>query len=192
VFAGVLLWTYFASSLNGAGLSISGNASLVTKVYFPRLLLPLGSIATPIVDFLVAFPVLVGMIFWFDIHVDFQALLAPLFVLLAAGTAFGVGLLLTVANVRYRDVRYAIPFVINIWMFLSPVIYPVDIFEEQYQWILSFNPMTAAITGFRWSLLGSAQPSATVLVIGTGTAIALLVAGLAVFRKADPGFADTI
>ena len=192
VLAGVLPWTYFATSLSGASGSIVGNRSLVTRVYFPRLLLPLSSITTPLVDFLVAFPVLVAMIFWFDIPIGIEALVAPLFLLLAAVTALGVGLLFTVAHVRYRDVPYAIPFVINIWMYLSPVIYPVNALEDKYQWLLSFNPMTAVITGLRWSLLGASPPSASVIVVGVITAVAFLMAGLAFFRHAEPRFADTI
>jgi lipopolysaccharide transport system permease protein len=132
------------------------------------------------------------MIFYFDIPVGIEALVAPLFLLLAAVTALGVGLLFAVANVRYRDVPYAIPFVINIWMYVSPVIYPVNALQEKYQWLLSFNPITAVITGLRWSLLGASRPSATVIGIGTATAIALLLAGLAAFRTAEPRFADTI
>ena len=192
VLAGVLPWTYFATSLNGASGSIAGNRALVTRVFFPRLLLPIGSIATPLVDFLVAFPVLVAMIFYFDISVGVEALLAPLFMLLAAGTALGVGLLFAVANVRYRDVPYAIPFVINIWMYLSPVIYPVNALQERYEWLLAFNPMTCVITGLRWSLLGASPPSPTVAIVGVLTASVVLVGGLAFFRSSEPRFADTI
>ena len=192
VMAGVLPWTYFSTSLSGASTSIAANRGLVTRVYFPRLLLPIGSISTPLVDFLVALPVLVGMIFWFDLSLGVEALLAPLFLLLAAGTALGVGLVFAVANVRYRDVPFAIPFVINIWMYLSPVIYPVNALEQRYQLLLSFNPMTTVITGLRWSLLGGTPPSASMVVIGVTTAFALLMTGVAVFRSAEPRFADTI
>lgn len=192
VYSGLLPWTYFASSLNGASSSIAGNASLVTKVYFPRVLLPLASIITPAVDFVLAFSVLIGMMFWFDVSLAATAVFLPFFLLLGAATALGVGLLFAVANVRYRDVPYAIPFVIQIWLYLSPVIYPVNALEDRYQWILSLNPMTAVITGFRWSLLGASPPSASVIAIGTATAIAFLLAGLAVFRSAEPSFADTI
>jgi lipopolysaccharide transport system permease protein len=192
VYSGLLPWTYFASSLNGASASIAGNASLVTKVYFPRVLLPIGSITTPAVDFVLAFSVLVGMMFWFHVSLASTVVFLPFFLLLAAVAALGVGLLFAVANVRYRDVPYAIPFVIQIWLYLSPVIYPVNALEDRYQWILSLNPMTAVITGFRWSLLGASPPSASVVVIGTSTAIVFLLAGLAVFRSAEPQFADTI
>lgn len=192
VLAGLLPWTYFAASLNGASASIAGNRALVTKVYFPRILLPLGAISTPLVDFLVAFPALVVLMVWFDLSVTLTVLVLPLFLLLAAVTALGVGLFFAVGNVRYRDVPYAIPFVINIWMYLSPVIYPVNALEDRYQWILSLNPMTAVITGFRWSLLGSSPPELHVVAVGVATGIAVFVAGLAVFRSAEPRFADTI
>jgi lipopolysaccharide transport system permease protein len=192
VYAGLLPWTYFAASLNGASSSIAGNASLVTKVYFPRLLLPIGAITTPAVDFVLAFSVLIGMMFWFDIALAATVVVLPFFLLLGAVTAFGVGLLFAVANVRYRDVPYAIPFVIQIWLYLSPVIYPISGLEERYQWILAFNPMTAVITGFRWALLGSSAPSTSVVVIGTAAAVALLLTGLTVFRRAEQTFADTI
>ena len=191
VFAGVLVWTYFASAFNGASSSIAGNRGLVTRVYFPRLLLPVGAIATPLVDFLVVFPVLVGMTFWYEIPVGPEALLAPFFLLLAAVTAFGAGLLFAVMNVRYRDVPYALPFVISMWLWLSPVAYSVNALEERYQWLFSLNPMTAAISGLRWSLLGSPIPWQTVAV-GTAMAGVFLLAGLAFFRHAEPRFADTI
>jgi lipopolysaccharide transport system permease protein len=192
VLSGVMLWTYFQSSLNGASTSIAGSRGLITKVYFPRLLLPLGAIATPVVDFCIGIPVLIGMIFYFNLIVGMEALFAPLFFLLAAVTAFGVGLLATVASVRYRDVPYAIPFVIQIWFFLSPVIYQVSFFPQRYQWILSFNPMNAAITGFRWALLGDTPPSTSSVLIGSAMALVFLAAGLTVFRSAEPRFADTI
>lgn len=191
VLAGVLLWTYFASAFSGGSGSIAGNKALVTRVYFPRLLLPLGAIATPLVDFLVAFPALVALIFWFDLPVGIEVLAAPLFVLLAAVTAFGAGLLFAVANVRYRDIPYALPFVISIWLWLSPVAYSVNALEERYQWLFALNPMTGAITGLRWSLLGSPLPWQTV-VVGTAMSGVVILAGLAFFRHAEPRFADTI
>jgi lipopolysaccharide transport system permease protein len=192
VLSGMMVWTYFAASLNGASTSIPTSKSLVTKVYFPRLLLPLGGIATPLVDFCISLPVLIGMIVYFDLIVGVQVVLAPLFLLLAAVTAFGVGLIATVASVRYRDVPYAIPFVIQIWFFLSPIIYQVSFFPQRYQWVLSFNPMTAAITGFRWALFSDTPPTTSSVLIGTAVAVAFLVGGLAFFRRAEPGFADTI
>jgi lipopolysaccharide transport system permease protein len=191
VFAGVLMWTtYFQPAFNSASGSIAGNKALITKVYFPRLLLPLGAVATPLVDFIIVFPLFVGMILWFDVVVSAQALLFPLFVLLAMVTAFAVGLLFTAAGVRYRDVPYAIPFVIQIWLFASPVFYSINSLDR-YQWIAAINPITGAISGFRWALLGAPLP-AHVIGVSVVSAAVLLVVGLAVFRSAEPRFADTI
>ena len=132
VFAGVIMWTtYFQPAFNSASGSIAGSKALITKVYFPRVLLPLGAVVTPLVDFVIVFPILVAMTFWFDVPLSAQALLFPLFVLLALVTAFAVGLLFTVAGVRYRDVPYAIPFVIQIWMFASPVFYSDQLPREE-------------------------------------------------------------
>jgi lipopolysaccharide transport system permease protein len=194
VLSGVVLWTYFAASLNGASSSIASSRGLVTKVYFPRILLPLGAILTPIVDLIVVLPVVVALMVYFGVYGHVDIALAPLFVLLAAATAFGTGLLFSVANVRYRDVPYAIPFVINIWMWLSPVVYSVNLLDlqDRYRWILSLNPMTAAITGFRWALLGTSPPGTIEVILGSVVATVLLVAGLFVFRRAEPRFADTI
>jgi lipopolysaccharide transport system permease protein len=192
VFAGVIMWiTYFQPAFNSASGSIAGNKALITKVYFPRLLLPLGAVATPIVDFVIVFPLLVGMIVWLDVTVTVQAVLFPLFVLLALVTAFAVGMLFTTAGVRYRDVPYAIPFVIQIWMFASPVFYSINSLELKYQWLAAINPMTGAITGFRWALLGTPLP-AHVIAVSSVSALVLLLLGLAVFRSAEPRFADTI
>ena len=192
VFAGVIMWTtYFQPAFNSASGSIAGNKSLITKVYFPRVLLPLGAVVTPLVDFVIVFPILVAMMFWFDVALSAQALLFPLFVLLALVTALAVGLIFTVAGVRYRDVPYAIPFVIQIWMFASPVFYSINSLETNYQWLAALNPMTGAITGLRWSLLGTPLP-AHVIGVSAAMAVILLAVGLAVFRSAEPRFADTI
>jgi homopolymeric O-antigen transport system permease protein len=192
VFAGVLMWTtYFQPAFHSASGSIAGNKALITKVYFPRLLLPVGAVTTPLVDFVIVFPLFVGMILWFDVVVSAQALLFPLFVLLAMVTALAAGLLFTAAGVRYRDVPYAIPFVIQIWLFASPVFYSINSLDTTYQWIAAINPMTGAISGFRWALLGAPLP-AHVIGVSVVSAAVLLVVGLAVFRSAEPRFADTI
>ena len=169
------------------------NSSLLTKIYFPRVLLPLAAVTVPAVDFLLACTVLGGLMGWYGLSVGINALLAPLFMILAAATALGVGLVFSVINVRYRDVPYAIPFVIQIWLFLSPVIYPIKALHHSWErLILSLNPMSGVITGFRWSLLGTPPPSALQLLLSIVAACAFLTFGLAVFRRAEPRFADTI
>ncbi len=193
VFVGVLVFSsYFQPAFVGTSSSIAANRALITRVYFPRLLLPIGAITTPLVDFVVVFPILVAMIFWYDIPLGIEAALVPLFMLLAAATALGVGLLFAVANVRYRDIPYAIPFVVQIWMLISPVWYTVNDLEERYQWLLALNPMTGVITGIRWSLLGAPLPNVPVIAVGAATALVILGMGLAIFRSSEPRFADTI
>jgi lipopolysaccharide transport system permease protein len=192
-YSGILPWIYFASALGAASGSLAMNSTLVTKIYFPRVLLPLAAVTVPAVDFLIASTVLGGLIGWYSLSVGFHALLAPLFMILAAATALGVGLVFAVINVRYRDVPYAIPFIIQIWLFLSPVIYPIKALHHSWErLILSLNPMSGVITGFRWSLLGTSPPSLLQLLLSVVAAGTFLAVGLAVFRNAEPRFADTI
>ncbi len=192
-YSGLLPWVYFAAALGAASGSLQMNSSLVTKIYFPRVLLPLAAVTVPAVDFLLATTVLGGLMGYYGLSVGIHALLAPLFMVLAAASALGVGLVFSVINVRYRDVPYAIPFVIQIWMFLSPVIYPIKALHHSWEkLILSLNPMSGVITGFRWSLLGTSPPTPLQVVLSVVAAAAFLTVGIAVFRRSEPRFADTI
>jgi homopolymeric O-antigen transport system permease protein len=192
VYSGLLPWTYFSASLTLSSTSVVTNRNLVTKVYFPRVMLPLSSLLVPAVDFALAFSVLVGMMFWYSMPLGATALLAPLFLALAAVTSLGIGLFLAALNVRYRDVPYAIPFLIQIWLWLSPVAYSINALPERWQWVLSLNPLTAVINGFRWSLLGTPAPSAGQIALSSGAALAFVLVGLAYFRASEPKFADAI
>jgi homopolymeric O-antigen transport system permease protein len=192
LYSAQLPWTYFATALAAASASLAMNAGLVTKIYFPRVLLPLGAIIVPAVDFLIASVILVGMIFYYDVPVGPQAALAPLFLLMAAATALGVGLLFAVVNVRYRDVPYVIPFLIQIWFFVSGVVFPIDALREQWQWILALNPMAGMIAGFRWAIVSTPAPQPGQFALSVAMALVLLVGGFCVFRSAEPRFADTI
>jgi homopolymeric O-antigen transport system permease protein len=192
-YSGILPWTYFAAALGAASSSLAMNSNLVTKIYFPRVLLPLAAITVPAVDFVLASSVLFGLMTYYGLSLGPHVLLAPVFMLLAAATALGVGLFFAVVNVRYRDVPYAIPFIIQIWLFLSPVIYPAGALHQPWErLILSLNPMTGVITGFRWALLGTTPPSLQLVVLSVVSAIAFLLFGLAFFRRSEPRFADTI
>jgi lipopolysaccharide transport system permease protein len=192
-YSGILPWTYFAGALGAASGSLAMNSSLLTKIYFPRVLLPLAAVTVPVVDFLLACTVLGGLMGYYGLSVGVHALLAPLFMFLAATTALGVGLVFSVINVRYRDVPYAIPFIIQIWLFLSPVIYPINALHQSWErLILSLNPMSGVITGFRWSLLGTSPPSLLQLLLSIAAACVFLTFGIAVFRRSEPRFADTI
>lgn len=192
VFAGLLPWMYFASALGGTGGSVVANASLVTKAYFPRVLMPVAAAVVPLVDFLFSLTVFVAMFAWYGQDVGVRVVLAPLFLAVCVLTAFGIGLWLSALNVRFRDVVFVLPFLTQIWMYVTPVIYPVTLIPERWRWLLALNPLTPAVEGFRWATVGGGAPS--VLLIGVGTAVALIVAasGAIFFRRAERVFADVI
>lgn len=191
-YSALLPWTYFASAVALASASLVSNRGLVTKVYFPRVLLPLAGVAVPVVDFLLALVVLFGMMAWFDVWPSTAALLAPLFLLMAFAAALGLSLFLSAVNVRYRDVPYAIPFLMQIWLFLSGVVYAIDALPEHWQWVLSLNPMTAVINGFQWGVLDTAAPELGKTAVSVGATVLFVVVGLWYFRRSEPRFADTI
>jgi lipopolysaccharide transport system permease protein len=191
-YSALLPWFYFASSLSMSGTSLVGNKGLVTKVYFPRVMLPLVGVTVPIVDFLVASVVLVGLVFWYSAWPSAAIVLVPFFLLIALVTALGVGLFLSAVNVRYRDVPYAIPFLLQSWMFLSGVVLPIAQFPEYAQWILALNPMTAVINGFQWGVVSAPAPELWKTLVSVGAMGAIFLAGLSFFRRSEPKFADTI
>ena len=193
VYVGLLPWTYFANAVSGSGNSLVGSANLITKIYFPRLIVPTSASLAGLLDFFVAMFVL-GILM---IHHSFVPsigglLLFPFLVGLTFLCAVGVGLWLSAMNVHYRDIRYAIPFLVQVWMFLSPVIYPVSIVNQKYQWLLALNPMGGVIKAFRASILGH-QPIDW-LLLGLSTAIILLIlgSGLFYFRRMEKVFADVV
>jgi len=191
-FSALLPWTYFASAVALSSVSIVSNRALVTKVYFPRVLLPLSAVVVPIADFLPAFLVLVALMFWYWVFPGIAILLAPLFLLMALAAALGVGLFFSALNVRYRDVPYVIPFLIQIWLYLSGVVYAIDALPEKWQWVLSLNPMTAVISGFQWGVVGTPAPELAKTLISVAATGLFVVIGLWFFRRSEPRFADTI
>ena len=191
-YSALLPWTYFASAVALAGTSLVSNRGLVTKVYFPRVILPLAGVTVPIVDFLFAFVVLFGLMAWFQVWPSAAIVLAPLFLLMALVTALGVALLLAAVNARYRDVPYAVPFLISTWMYFSGVVYALDGLAEWQQWVLSLNPMTAVIDGFQWGVVGTAPPDPGMTLVSVAATATLFVVGLWYFRRSEPRFADTI
>ena len=193
VMAGVLPMQYFASAMTGSSMSLAANLNLVTKVYFPRTLLPLAAVVVPLVDFLVGIPVLLAFMAFFDVWPGgIEVLTAPLFMGLAVLSALGLGLFLSAANVRYRDVRHMIPVLLPILPLLSGVMFDVQSIEEKWQWVLAFNPMTAVITGWRWAVMDGPSPDTWQTALGVSVGIVLFVVGLGVFRSSEPRFADTI
>jgi len=193
VLSGVIVMQYFTSSLGGSSVSIVANMPLVTKVYFPRVLLPLASAIVPAVDFALGFLVLIPLMLYYDTGPDgFEVVFAPAFLALAFVTALGAGLLLSTLNVRYRDVPHMLPAFLPILPLLSGVPYAVQEIPEKWQWILAFNPMTAVISGWRWAVLGGAPPNWGQAAVGALVGLVLFLGGLAIFRSSEPRFADTI
>jgi len=193
VLSGLLVMQYFTSSLSGGSTSLVANMPLVTKVYFPRVLLPLSAAIVPAVDFLLGLLVLIPLAIYYHTGPDGpEVVLGPLFLALAFVTALGVGLLLSTLNVRYRDVPHMLPAFLPILPLVSGVPYAVQEIPEKWQWILAVNPMTAVIAGWRWSVLGGAPPNWTQAAIGAAVGVAIFLGGLAVFRSSEPRFADTI
>ncbi len=193
VMAGVLPMQYFASAMTGSSMSLAANLNLVTKVYFPRTLLPLAAVLVPLVDFVVGLPVLLAFMAVFDVWPGgIEVLAAPLFMGLAFVAALGLGLFLSAANVRYRDVRHMIPVLLPILPLVSGVMFDVQSIEEKWQWVLALNPMTAVISGWRWAVIDAPPPDLGQTALGVSVGILLFVGGLAVFRSSEPRFADTI
>ena len=193
VVAGVLPMQYFTSALTLASMSLLANLQLVTKVYFPRTLLPLAGVCVPLVDFVIGLPVLLFLMAKYDTWPHgLKILTAPLFMGLAVLTVLGISLLLSAVNVRFRDVRYMIPIFIQVLPLLSGVMFAVDQIPTKWQWILSLNPMTSVISGWRWAILDASAPHPGQVAVGVAVALVLFVVGLAVFRSSEPRFADTI
>ena len=162
-YTALLPWMYFAQAIERSGISLVGDTNLIKKVYFPRLILPLSAVMTPLVDFAIAFILLLGLMAWFGITPTWGLLILPLFMVFALLTALAVSLLLAPLNVRYRDVGHAIPFLIQVWMYASPVVYSVTLIPEQWRPLYRLNPMVGVIEGFRWALLGKASPDFKVM-----------------------------
>ena len=193
VIGGVLPMQYFVSALTNSSMSLANNLQLVTKVYFPRVLLPLAAVIVPMIDFLVGLPVLVVMMWIYETWPHgWEVLLAPAFLALALVAALGAGFFLSALNVRYRDVRYVIPVLLPVLPLVSGVIYAVHDLPTKWQWVLSFNPMTAVVSGLRWAVLDAVQPDVRQTAVGVGVALAMFFVGLTVFRATEPKFADTI
>ncbi len=192
--SGLVIWQFFAGGLSRSGVSLVGNANLLTKVYFPRLVIPISSILAALVDFAISFVVLLAVMAAYGIVPSWQIIFTPVFVLLAIAAALSVSLWLSPLNVFYRDVQYAIPFFIQLWMFVSPVIYSVaDIPDGVIRIVFALNPMTGVIGGMRWSLLGSGQPfPSPYLWISTGVIVVLLLSGLFYFKRMESRLADVV
>ena len=183
-------WTYFATALTMSSNSLVDHARLITKVYFPRLLVPAASVLAGLVDLAIASTVLVGMMLYYGIAPGPAVILLPGFVLLATATALGVGLWLSALNVQYRDVRYTLTFLVQFWLFLTPVAYSSSLVPPQWRALYGLNPMTGVVEGFRWALLGRADPPGPMLLVSAVSVVLLLLGGLFYFRRMERRFAD--
>jgi len=184
-------WSYFAGALDRAGNSLVGSANLITKVYFPRLAIPISAVLAGLLDFGIAFVVLLGMMFYYGTAPTAAVLTLPLFLLLAIATALAVGLWLSALNVQYRDVRYTIPFLTQLWLFATPIAYSSSLVPEQWRALYGLNPMAGVVEGFRWALLGK-EPPGPLLAVSVIVVLLLLIGGLYYFRRMEKTFADVV
>jgi len=185
-------WAFLAAVFTLTSGCVLTNRALVQKVHFPLLILPLACILVPLIDFVFSFSVGLGITVLYDVAIQPTIVLAPLFLLMLGITAIGFGCFLAVINVRYRDVPYAVPFIVQLWLFASGVIYAAAAIPSQYLAVASLNPAVAGITGFRWAIVGTPPPTATMLALGIPMSIILFVGGLWFYRRAEPRFADTL
>ena len=196
LYSALLPWNYFAGALTRSSTSVVGSANLISKIYFPRLVIPISGVLSNLVDFAVSFTVLLALMLFYRIPPTPAALLLPGFLLLAMIAALGFGLWLSALNVRFRDVGYLVPFLVQIWMYLTPVIYPVTLIPERWRWLLALNPMTGVVEGFRWALLGGSMegtaPPGGLFFLSIVIALAVFVSGLFFFRATERTFADVI
>jgi lipopolysaccharide transport system permease protein len=191
VYAGLLPWTFFSTAVSTSGQSLVGSAHLVSKVYFPRLIIPLSSVGSGLIDLLIATAVLLLMMLWYGVGWSWNLLAAPLLLLFVVFTALGVGTLLSAVTVAYRDFTHVTPFLVQIWMYITPVIFPVSLVPERWQWLLYLNPMTGLVEGFRAAFLG--KPFDPVgLAVSVLIATGIFLAGVAYFERVERRFADII
>ena len=191
-FAALVPWTFFSNGLTQSGNSLIQSAGMLKKVYFPRLIVPISSILSGAVDFLFAFIVLIGLMFWYGIVPTINIIWLPAFLMLAFGTALGVGLWLSAMNVQFRDVRYTIPFLAQFWLFATPIAYPSSLLSEPWRTIYGLNPMVGVVEGFRWALLGTATAPGPLIIVSALTMLTILITGMFYFRRMESTFADVV
>lgn len=191
-YAALLPWQLFAFALSQSGNSLVANQRLITKIYFPRLVIPIASVMSGLVDFAIAFIVLLGMMLYYRVYPTWAVVTLPFFILLAIFTALAVGLWLSALNVQYRDVRYVIPFLTQFWLFLTPIAYPSSLVPEWIRPLYGFNPMVGVVEGFRWALLGTTNQVGPMVFVSSLVVALLLAGGLIYFRRMEKTFADVI
>jgi lipopolysaccharide transport system permease protein len=188
----IIPWTYFAEALRRGSTGLVADAELIRKIYFPRLVLPLAAVIAPLFDLAVSFVVFAVVMAWYGVAPNHYLVLLPAFIAMSACVSLAFALWLGPLNVRYRDVKQILPFLLQIWMYASPIVYPVTLVPERWRLLYSLNPMVAIIQGFRWTLLGTAPPSAAAMILTVTLTVVLLLGGLVYFRRAERSFADVI
>jgi lipopolysaccharide transport system permease protein len=191
-FAALVPWTFFANGLNSSANSLVASARLITKAYFPRLVMPIATIFAGLVDFALAFLVLIAMMLFYGVYPPIQILALPALLLLVCITALGTGLWLCALNVEFRDVRYVVPFITQFWLFATPVAYPSSLLREPWRTIYGLNPMAGVVEGFRWILLGTEAPPLGTITVSVVVAIAVLISGAFYFRRMEKTFVDVV
>jgi lipopolysaccharide transport system permease protein len=191
-FTALVPWGLFSKALLEASRSLVHNATMITKVYFPRVILPLASVLAGVVDFLIAFVVLLGMMVFYHIAPTTNIWALPLLMVLAVMTALGVGLWLAALNVLYRDINYIVPFLTQIWLFITPIAYPASMIPDKWRLVYSLNPMTGVVEGFRWALLGTVEAPWSLIGISAMVSFVLLITGLIFFKRTEKLFADLV
>jgi lipopolysaccharide transport system permease protein len=191
-YAALVPWQFFANGMSQSSNSLVASANLIKKVYFPRLVIPVSAVLSGGVDFAIAFLVLLGMMLFYGITPTVAAIWLPLLLLLAMVASLGVGLWLTAMNVQFRDVRYAVPFLVQAWMFATPIAYPSSLLDEPWRTFYGLNPMVGVVEGFRWALLGTDTAPGPIILVSALVSVSLLVSGLYYFRRMEKSFADVV
>ncbi len=190
-YAGLLPWTFFSNAVNSSGNSLVGNSSLITKVYFPRMIIPIAAVGSGLIDFLISFGLLVLLMLYYGTGFSANIIMLPILVLLTAFLAIGVGMWMSALNVKYRDIRYALPFLIQLWMFATPIIYPSSLIPDKWRWLFIINPLTGLIEGYRSAIFGTPFD-----FVGIGVSIFIIFAALIysayTFRQMERSFADLV
>jgi lipopolysaccharide transport system permease protein len=191
-FAGLAPWTFFAYGLNQSSASLVGSANLIRKIYFPRLIIPLATVLSGLVDLFLTLVMLLGMMAWYGVPLTIKVLWLPAFLVLGFITALGVGLWLSALNVEYRDVKYMVPFLVQFWMYATPIAYPSSLLKEPWKTLFSLNPLTGVVEGFRWCLLNTPTQPGIMVLISSSAALLVLAGGLYYFRRVERNFADVV
>jgi lipopolysaccharide transport system permease protein len=191
-YAALVPWSFFANAVSQASDSLVGSANLISKVYFPRILIPLAVMLSCLVDFFVAFSLIIGMMLYFHVIPTLQVIWLPALLLLAIVTALGTGLWLSAMNVQFRDVRYSLPFLIQFWLFVTPVAYPSSLLPEPWRTLYGINPMAGVVEGFRWALLGTATAPSSIIAFSAAFAVIFVITGIYYFQRMERNFADII